>query len=69
MVMEKKIEYVAAVWTAELTRAELFVSMLSGPPVVQQGASLCYIADGGDGLQIWKAAANILNKQSTWGVF
>jgi hypothetical protein len=59
---------VAAVWSAELARAEWFVSVLSGPPIVRKGASLCCIADGEDGLQIWTAAANILNKQSIRGV-
>jgi hypothetical protein len=57
MVMEKKIEWIA--W-----RAEWFVSML-----IRQGASLCCIADGEDGRQIWKAAAKILNKHSTGDVF
>jgi hypothetical protein len=30
----------------------------------QQGAARPQVADGGDGLQIWRVAANILNKQS-----
>jgi hypothetical protein len=29
-----------------------------------QGTARPHVADGGDGLQMWKIAANILNKQS-----
>jgi hypothetical protein len=37
--------------------------MLGGVPC-HQGMARPHVADGGDGLQIWKVAANILNKQS-----
>jgi hypothetical protein len=30
----------------------------------QHGMARPQVADGGDGLQIWRVAANILNKQS-----
>jgi hypothetical protein len=38
------------------------VPCLVGPLSPRHGPS--HVADGGDGLQIWKLAANILNKQS-----
>jgi hypothetical protein len=35
-----------------------------GGSLVTKGMSRPQVADGGDGLQIWRVAVNILNKQS-----
>jgi hypothetical protein len=37
--------------------------MLGGVPL-HHGMARPHVADGGEGLQIWRVAANILNKQS-----
>jgi hypothetical protein len=39
------------------------VSMLRGSLVCHHGMARPQVADGGDGLQMWRVSANILNKQ------